>query len=91
MRQSGNVHGPMAHAGLVCGFAGVDRDFGVHSGPWPLFLIAFFRLRANVGWTHSAVCTALGIAFMLLMAWMLNRDFPPGLLQSYFDLPWPFT
>ena len=34
---------------------------------------------------------ATGIAFMMGMAWLLNRDFPPGLLQSYFDLPWPFT
>ena len=32
-----------------------------------------------------------GIAFMLGMAWLLNRDFPPGLLQEYADLPWPFT
>jgi len=24
------------------------------------------------------------------MAGVLNRDFPPGLLQAYFDLPWPF-
>jgi hypothetical protein len=25
------------------------------------------------------------------MAWALNRDFPPGLLQAYSNLPWPFT
>ena len=30
-----------------------------------------------------------GIGFMCFMAWVLNRDFPPGLLQSWFTLPWP--
>ena len=25
------------------------------------------------------------------MAGLLNRDFPPGLLQEYVDLPWPLT
>ena len=32
-----------------------------------------------------------GIAFMCLMAWILNRDFPPGLLQEFVELPWPLT
>jgi len=26
----------------------------------------------------------------VVMAGVLNRDFSPGLLQAYFDLPWPF-
>jgi len=25
------------------------------------------------------------------MAAILNRDFPPGLLQDYIALPWPLT
>jgi putative tricarboxylic transport membrane protein len=37
------------------------------------------------------VYAAGGIAFILFLAWVLGRDFPPGLLQSYADLPWPFT
>ena len=27
--------------------------------------------------------------FHVLHGWTLNRDFPPGLLQEYVDLPWP--
>jgi hypothetical protein len=56
-----------------------------------VFLVSFMRLRAGVGWAFSLAYAAAGIAFMMFMAWLLNRDFPPGLLQSYFDLPWPFT
>ena len=56
-----------------------------------IFLFAFIRFRADKSWGFAAAYTAGGIAFMCLMAWLLNRDFPPGLLQSYVDLPWPLT
>ena len=55
------------------------------------FLLAFFRLRAGLALARSLVLTGIGIAFMCFMARLLNRDFPPGLLQHYFDLPWPLT
>ncbi|MFV0333011.1 MAG: tripartite tricarboxylate transporter permease [Tropicimonas sp.] len=55
------------------------------------FLITFFRVRAGASWWLTLVLTAAGIAFMCLMAGALNRDFPPGLLQDAFDLPWPLT
>ena len=56
-----------------------------------LFLLAFFRVRAGLEWARSAILTAAGIAFMCLVAGLLNRDFPPGLLQSLVALPWPLT
>lgn len=55
------------------------------------FLLAFFRIRAGLAWSRSALLTAAGVIFMCFMAWLLNRDFPPGLLQHFFDLPWPLT
>ncbi len=56
-----------------------------------LFLFAFLKARAGLSTAFAAAYTAAGIAFMCLMAGLLNRDFPPGLLQSYFDLPWPLS
>ncbi|HEX6143804.1 MAG TPA: tripartite tricarboxylate transporter permease [Geminicoccaceae bacterium] len=56
-----------------------------------LFLLAFFRIRGGSGWPGSAFATVIGIAFIMFLAAVLGRDFPPGLLQGYFDLPWPFT
>ncbi|SHJ36642.1 TctA family transporter [Ruegeria lacuscaerulensis ITI-1157] len=53
------------------------------------FLVAFFRIRAGAGWAKTLILTAAGIGFMCLMAGALNRDFPPGLLQHAYDLPWP--
>lgn len=56
-----------------------------------VFLFSFLKVRAGKSTAYSAIYTACGLGFMLGMAWLLNRDFPPGLLQSYADLPWPFT
>ena len=53
------------------------------------FLLGFFRLRAGLGWRAAAIYTAAGIAFICALAFILGRDFPPGLLQTYTDLPWP--
>ena len=55
------------------------------------FLFLFIRVRAGKSWGFSAAYAALGIAFICAMAWTLNRDFPPGILQSTFDLLWPLT
>ncbi|WP_146588670.1 tripartite tricarboxylate transporter permease [Puniceibacterium confluentis] len=56
-----------------------------------VFLVAFFRLRGRFGWRRTLLSSAFGLAFILFLANILGRDFPPGLLQAYFDLPWPFT
>jgi TctA family transporter len=56
-----------------------------------VFLLLFIRIRAGKSWGFAAIYTGCGIAFICAMAWTLNRDFPPGLLQGAFDLPWPLT
>ena len=56
-----------------------------------VFLIAFFLIRARLPFFRTLILAVAGVAFMCFMAWMLNRDFPPGLLQSYVNLPWPLT
>lgn len=55
------------------------------------FLVAFIHYRAKRSLPYALGYGACGIAFMCGMAWLLNRDFPPGLLQSYVTLPWPLT
>lgn len=55
------------------------------------FLVSFLRVRGGLSWRNSIVSAILGIFFIMFMAWSLGRDFPPGLLQSAYDLPWPFT
>ena len=56
-----------------------------------IFFLAFFRVRAGLGWVRTIVMSGAGIAFICFMAGTLNRDFPPGLLQDLYRLPWPLT
>ena len=55
------------------------------------FLLLFFHFRAQMPPLRTIVLSAAGVLFMCGMAWLLNRDFPPGLLQHYVTLPWPLT
>ncbi len=56
-----------------------------------VFFLVFLRVREGLGWGRIAALTVLGIGLLLVLAGALNRDFPPGLLQSLVDLPWPFA
>lgn len=55
-----------------------------------VFFLAFYRYRARLTWFKTVVIAALSIAAMVAFAGVLGRDFPPGLLQTVTDLPWPF-
>ena len=55
-----------------------------------LFMLGFFRVRAGVSWLASVIYAAAGVGFIVFLAWVLGREFPPGLLQEVVSLPWPF-
>ena len=80
----------MVDAGLVRGAAGLSALFGFVIA-LTIFLVAFFRLRAQVSWARTLILSASGIALICVLAGTLGRDFPPGLLQEFVDLPWPLT
>ncbi|MEO1471204.1 MAG: tripartite tricarboxylate transporter permease [Pseudomonadota bacterium] len=54
-----------------------------------VYLVTFLRVRAGADWRLTLILSAAGIALLCTMAGVLNRDFPPGLLQDVVDLPWP--
>ena len=54
-----------------------------------VFLVTFIRVRAQCSWPKTLILTAGGLALMCFMAGSLHRDFPPGLLQAFVELPWP--
>ncbi|MEX2614922.1 MAG: tripartite tricarboxylate transporter permease [Alphaproteobacteria bacterium] len=56
-----------------------------------IFLVTFMRVRAGLTWAWTLIYSASGIVFMIALAGTLNRDFPPGLLQNFVELPWPFV
>ena len=86
----GNVHGLWSTLGWFAGLLVLTSLIGFILA-LAIFLFAFIHIRAGRSLGFAALYTAAGIGFMLFMAGLLNRDFPPGLLQSYVDLPWPLT
>jgi TctA family transporter len=56
-----------------------------------IFLLTFLRIRAGLSWARTFLLSSIGIGFICFLAGTLNRDFPPGLLQEFVKLPWPFT
>ena len=85
-----NAHGLWATLGWFAGLLVLTALLGFILA-LAIFLFAFIRFRAGKGAGYAAIYAAVGIAFMCIMAGLLNRDFPPGLLQSFVDLPWPLT
>ncbi|HEX2256559.1 MAG TPA: tripartite tricarboxylate transporter permease [Afifellaceae bacterium] len=82
-------HGLWTTLGWFLGLLMLSALFGFFIA-LALFFVVFYRFRARLGWIGTALLTAGGLAFILFLASVLGRDFPPGLLQSYFRLPWPF-
>lgn len=77
--------GPAWIGGLVAGTA----IFGFYIAMIAFFL-AFLRIRAKAPWVKTLVLTAVAAFFILLLAYMLSLNFPSGLLQDMYRLPWPF-
>ncbi len=56
-----------------------------------IFFLSFLRIRAGIGWAQTVILSAVAVGLICFLAGTLNRDFPPGLLQEFVNLPWPFT
>ncbi|MEL7344176.1 MAG: tripartite tricarboxylate transporter permease [Pseudomonadota bacterium] len=87
---TGNAHGLWATLAWFGGLLVLTSLLGFILA-LALFLFAFIKFRAGKSTLFAAGYTIAGVAFMSAMASLLNRDFPPGLLQSFTDLPWPLS
>ncbi|MGA0564761.1 tripartite tricarboxylate transporter permease [Ancylobacter sp. VNQ12] len=55
-----------------------------------VFFLAFLTIVARVSWVRTLALTAVAAISMLVLADLLSLVMPSGLIQIYFDLPWPF-
>ncbi len=53
------------------------------------FFAIFLRVKTDASWLRIAVMTVCGVGFISALAWIMVLDFPGGLLQEAFVLPWP--
>jgi TctA family transporter len=54
-----------------------------------LFITAYLVTRTALGWTRSLTYTGLCVGFMTTLGHFLTLNFPAGVLQRMFELPWP--
>jgi putative tricarboxylic transport membrane protein len=72
--------------GLLAAVAVVGFILGIF-----IYIVAFLRVKAGARW-HWAVIGALGaIGVLSIFGHFLILDYPEGLLQNFFDLPWPIN
>ncbi|WP_372624211.1 tripartite tricarboxylate transporter permease [Falsiroseomonas sp.] len=81
--------GPWRYLAWFVGFIGVVALIGFFAA-LIAFFIAFLRIVARASWPLTLALTAAAATLMLVMSHMLTLVFPGGVLQAYFDLPWPF-
>lgn len=81
-------YGLWSTLGWFAALLGLCLLFGFIIGQ-TLFFLAFFQYRARFGPLMTLVYSAAGVAAIIGFAWILGREFPPGLLQAYTSLPWP--
>lgn len=55
------------------------------------FFIVFLRKQSDASWTRILTMTVCGVGFISALSWIMVLDFPGGLLQHFFRLPWPLT
>ncbi len=53
------------------------------------FFVIFLRVKTDATWLRIALLTIGGVGFISALAWIMVLDFPGGLLQDAFVLPWP--
>ncbi|KMK65515.1 tripartite tricarboxylate transporter permease [Puniceibacterium sp. IMCC21224] len=74
--------------GWLAGFVALVGLLGFFLG-LVVFFVAFLRNVARIGWVRTICLTLAACAAMLMLASAMNLVLPTGLLQHYFDLPWP--
>ena len=56
-----------------------------------IFIAAFLKLRTRLPLLTIAIMTGCGLGVLALMGHLLHLDYPRGLLQYWFDMPWPLS
>jgi len=53
------------------------------------FFVTFLRVKSEASWLRIVTLTTAGVGFITALSWIMVLNFPGGLLQELYDLPWP--
>lgn len=84
------VHSDLYFQGWIMALLVAIGLFGFILGIFA-YIVAFLRMKAGVSW-HKSLAGALGaVAVMSLFGHFLVLEYPTGLMQYLFELPWPLN
>jgi TctA family transporter len=56
-----------------------------------VYISVFLRVKARVAWPRAALAASGAIGVLALLSYVLVLDYPRGILQWLFELPWPLN
>ena len=84
------VHGDLHYQAWMLGLLGAVALVGFLPGVFA-YLTVFLRLKARVAWHRAALAAAGAVGVFVLLSYVLVLDYPRGILQWLFELPWPLN
>jgi hypothetical protein len=90
-----NADGPLPHSdlhfqGWMLGLPAAAALLGFVLGVFA-YVIAFMRVKGQTSWRKAVIAAACAVIVLSLLSYFLVVDYPQGLLQFLFELPWPFN
>jgi hypothetical protein len=82
------VHGELHVQAWILGLLAAIAAFGFILGIF-VYITTFLHVKANVRWHWAAVAALGAVAVFSAFGYFLVLDYPQGLLQALFDMPWP--
>jgi putative tricarboxylic transport membrane protein len=54
-----------------------------------VYITVFLRVKARVAWHKAALAASGAVVVLSVLSYILVLDYPGGLLQYFFEMPWP--
>jgi len=83
------AHSVWHYQGWILGLLGAAAAFGFVLGIF-IYVTVFLRVKAQVAWHKAALAASGAVVVLSVLSYILVLDYPGGLLQYFFDMPWPF-
>jgi hypothetical protein len=83
------MRGALHVQGWILGLLAAIALLGFLAGTF-VYITLFLRINARVKWHWAALSAAGAMSVLSALGYVLVLRYPEGLLQMFFELPWPF-
>jgi putative tricarboxylic transport membrane protein len=82
------AHSVWHYQGWILGLLAAAAVFGFVLGIF-VYITVFLRVKARVAWHKAALAASGAVVVLSVLSYILVLDYPGGLLQYFFEMPWP--